>query len=206
MKIWSQSRYGRAIDMVNPVASEVDFHEMCMTLAFINRFTGCSPISVAFHTLMVHDLIEPEFRVHALLHDMHEARIGDIATPVAHALAKCAESVSGVRGYDAVKLGLKRLKLRHDTAIYEAAGVEMPNQDARAAISRADMRAIMTERRDFLAPPPEPWGDEYEAVAPSERVYLIQDFGGGNAAQVGHVLYSRLAPYLPSEERELLVA
>ena len=205
MRIWSQSRYGRAIDMVNPVASEVDFHEMCMTLAFINRFTGCG-VSVAFHTLMVHDLIEPEYKVHALLHDMHEGHgIGDIATPAAEALAHCAASVVGPLGYDAVRLGLERLKLRHDTAIYAAAGLEMPNQDARAAIKCADLCAMMTERRDFLAPPWELWTDECESIHPAARVYESRDFGD-RPERVGTELYNRLLPYLPCGERELRVA
>jgi len=52
------------------------------TLADINRYNGAAlkQISVAAHTLIVCDAAPDAVKPWALLHDAHEARIGDITT------------------------------------------------------------------------------------------------------------------------------
>lgn len=89
------------------------------------------------------------------LHDGHEAYIGDIATPVAQALARCC-------GQDHVR----DLKMRADSAIMEAAGLPWPVPAPwSAAIKAADLIMLATERRDLMAEGPE-WSQPMPDCAP----------------------------------------
>jgi uncharacterized protein len=176
--IWSHSLFGRAIEMVHPDPREVDFAEIAETLSMINRFTGCAekPVSVALHTTICVAAARalkatPTQVAHVLLHDAHEARIGDIATPVAQALAAVADGLNdNLRatqcGSYVVREAIAELKDRHDRAIWRAAGLDEPDAATRALVKRCDVIALMTERRDFLAPRPCPWAPEIEAVPP----------------------------------------
>ena|SRR6185369_2608605 len=82
-----------------------------------------------------------------LLHDAHEAVIGDISTPVARTLERLG-------GGDA----LRRLKLQQDMAIYAAAGLAWPLPEGwQLAIAAADAVMLATERRDLMAPAQRDW-------------------------------------------------
>lgn len=158
---WLQTRSGRAINLVNPFHGDVDFEDIAEALGQINRFAGhCrKPLSVACHTLAVADLaaaIEPTARPWALLHDAHEAYLGDITTPVAFAFGQSGSTM------------LRDLKHRHDEAILIASGLPVhagyPGPAARSAVAHADALALMWERRDLLGPPPRPWHPLLEAL------------------------------------------
>ncbi|HYA07741.1 MAG TPA: hypothetical protein VEF90_17775 [Xanthobacteraceae bacterium] len=202
--IWLQSRYGYAIDLVDPTPQQVDFSEICYTLARINRFTGAADpsVSVAFHTMIVADLVDESLKPYALLHDMHEARTGDIATPAADALAEFGRQAGlGLGSYDGdliVRRAIKEFKRRHDQAIHEAAGLKWPlTRDQESAIKLADVRALMTERRDFMRWPPKPWNAELEAVEPSPTIYREGHFGS-TPRDVGGRLLAMCLDYLPA--------
>lgn len=56
-------------------------------LSYINRFTGhVGAYSVAQHCCYVSDVLPSELQLSGLLHDVHEAYIGDISSPVKSAL------------------------------------------------------------------------------------------------------------------------
>lgn len=59
------------------------------TLAKLNRFGGRTrePWSVAAHSVLVERLCPPDLGAWALLHDAHEAIVGDIATPAVDLIA-----------------------------------------------------------------------------------------------------------------------
>jgi hypothetical protein len=173
--IWSQSRHGRAIDMLEPRAADVDFYEMALTLAHIPRFNACTekPISVAQHLLIASLVAPAELRPWVLLHDAHEAVIGDIITPVVAALDELYRLRAPVGSASAslshwCKPGaiIAVLKYRHDVAIHEAACLPMPTAEQSAGIAEADRCALVTERRDFLARPPLSWGSVIENTPP----------------------------------------
>lgn len=89
-----------------------------------------------------------------LLHDGHEAYIGDIATPVAQALARCS-------GQDHVR----DLKMRADSAIMAKAGLTWPVPAPwSAAIKAADLIMLATEKRDLMVDGPE-WSQPLPAPA-----------------------------------------
>src|SRR4051794_37560337 len=97
-----------------------------------------------------------------LPHDAHEYAMGDIATPVAEALAARARQdvsdtceILGFTTYHSAQNGaaivvrnsIKRLKSAPDAAIYAAAGIPWSlDQQAAAVVNLYDARMLETER------------------------------------------------------------
>jgi hypothetical protein len=153
------------MDLANPTADAVNFDDIAAHLAKINRWAGATtvPISVAQHSVMVADATPLEWRPYALIHDAHEAYLGDIPHPV-----KCALAKRG--GGDA----LARLQCALDEAITIAAGLVWPwPAAAAAAVHTADMRALATEWRDLMPTHPLPsWADHYRPLPTMTRPIL----------------------------------
>lgn len=172
-RVWKQSRYGRALDLVEPRADQVSFAEIADQLALINRYVGASivAVSVANHTLIAYRAAEragatERERALVLLHDAKESRIGDKATPVKAMEFAIARQMFGLQAEDFMRQVMAEVERRHDAAIYAAAGITPPSEAEHAFVKRCDITALNTERRDFLCPPPMPWGAAIEAVPP----------------------------------------
>lgn len=112
------------------------------SLAQINRFTGhaCRPYSVAEHSLLVADIVAgmglgTDAQLLALMHDAHECIVGDVATPVKHALGKAWLELENAQAF----------------ALRVAYGLSEAHQQHAGAVKRADLVALATERRDVLA-------------------------------------------------------
>lgn len=166
--IWSQSRNGTAIDLLEPRPEQVDFREIADTLAFINRYNGCTfqPVSVALHTLIVID-IAPDFaKPYAALHDAPEARLGDQSRPFMAALFAQIALHGGDEAARAAKVAYQRLHKRHFDTIRAAAGLPPPTREIEEAVKRADNISLMTERKWFMAHPERPWDPHLEALVP----------------------------------------
>ena len=125
---WLQTGSNRAFDLLKPDPAQVDFDiDIAEALARIPRYTGHvrpGPYSVAQHCIVGADIVfrdthDREAAAAFLLHDAHEAYIGDIATPVAQALAVATANAG--RDLDvppsAVRNGIKALKAKVDQAI-----------------------------------------------------------------------------------------
>lgn len=180
-RVWKQSRYGRALDLVEPHAEQVNFAEIADQLSLINRYVGASTVavSVANHTLIAFRAAEragatERERALVLLHDALETRIGDKATPVKAMEFAVARQMFGLKGEDTLRQVMAEVERRHDAAIYAAAELNPPSEAERAFVKHCDIVALNTERRDFLARPPMPWGADIEAVpALSSRQRLL---------------------------------
>jgi len=201
--VWCQTLHGHALDLLAPDPRMLDFREIAEQLAAIARFAGAArsrfgAVSVAFHTLLAAHEAPPSLKPYMLVHDAHEFAIGDIPTPAARALARIADADGGgaPRGW-IVADALGRLKDGLDRAIWSAAGLAPPDERQRAAIRFHDIKALVTERRDFCAPPPYSWGPEIEAVAPSARVWRGDEFGR-TPLDVADSLWRAFQTHLPS--------
>lgn len=75
---------GHRFDFLDPYSSVIDIRDIAHALANACRFTGHSRkfYSVAEHSVFVSYLVEPGFEFEALMHDAHEAYVGDMATPL----------------------------------------------------------------------------------------------------------------------------
>lgn len=126
--------------------------DLALPLAGENRYVRHTdrPWPVAVHSVAVARTIlaltgDSEAAAAGLLHDCHEAIIGDIPSPVAWHL-----------DYEAIK----RLKAEVDRAIFYKLGIPMrllPGGEHQEAISLADRAALHVERQLFMAPEPRPW-------------------------------------------------
>lgn len=76
---------GASFDLLNLRPADIDWAFIATRLARIPRFLGgtIQPYSVAQHSVHVMDRTPSPYQAHALLHDAHEAFIGDITRPVA---------------------------------------------------------------------------------------------------------------------------
>lgn len=138
--------------------------EIAHALSMINRFNGHTrrPYSVAEHSLLVKDIAKcegasPIAQMAALMHDAHEAFIGDVSSPVKWAVGDawtCFEA-------------------QHEAALHRALGLRAAMVANRANLRRWDLIALATERRDLTAYVPgvsAPWaildtpGHEVEPV------------------------------------------
>lgn len=179
---WLQTASGRAFDLLAPTPAMVDFTvDIPEALARIARFTGhvrAGPYSVAQHSVIGADHLfeatgDPILAAHFLLHDAHEAYLGDIATPIQSALCTEIDDASPERPRlihdDAARARLRGLRRRIDAAIFAAAGIDPPTDVQKSAIKNLDMRMLALERRHLLGASPRPWGADIEKTQPIAR-------------------------------------
>lgn len=158
---WIQTYHGRAFPILEPVPEHVDMGEVAESLAKLCRFNGhCQTFySVAQHSVLVADILESSgaanplttdgsrLLLYGLLHDAHEAYLGDFTTPVKQALGMACPGMG---------TELKRIAAGIDAAIFTAAGLDSQMPEAVAnLVHEADLVALATERRDLLSDGPE---------------------------------------------------
>ena len=75
---------GIKFDFLNPKVEQIDIEDIAHSLAVQVRFTGhCKEFySIAEHSINVMDIVPPEHKLWALLHDAGEAYLTDVASPI----------------------------------------------------------------------------------------------------------------------------
>jgi hypothetical protein len=150
MSHWILTANGQEVDLAYTRPALMTLADVSHALAQINRFNGhCRrPYSVAEHSLLVLDIIEHLFapasvhcRLAALMHDAHEAYVGDMATPVKHLVGE----------------GWHQLEHRVERCLRSAWGLHVAAYEYAAMIKQADMIALATERAQLLPPSPSLW-------------------------------------------------
>jgi hypothetical protein len=170
------SRVGGCVDLINPTPAMIDFRVIAAVSSRVPRFgghTGGGVLSVAQHQTegaraVLRDTGRRDAAAAFLIHDAHEAYMGDIATPVARALAAHATKGFGTSlGGVIVTNSVKSLKATLDRAIYAAAGIDWPlPPDVVAIVKLYDLRMGRTERDARLATPPHAWESLWEQAEP----------------------------------------
>jgi len=162
---WMQSGSGVPVDLVGPVPAQIVPTDMAFALARLPRFNGHLRNdvnwSVAAHSVMVCQLVrattaEAKAPLYALLHDGHEAYVGDITSPLKQALGMLG-------GAEPLRLIVKGL----DQAIHARFGLDWPPPPAvRDQVAQADLAALVWERRELLNPTRRPWSNTPEPDLP----------------------------------------
>ncbi len=169
---WIQTYSGKAAHLLNPVPSEIDIEDIAHALSMICRFTGHvhTFYSVAQHSVLVAELLPESMQLQGLLHDGHEAFIGDISSPLKRTLKD-----NGAREV------CHQLQEGFDFAIYRALGIPLPTRTTKQAIHDADLAMLMAERRDLMKParPFKAWNAELEALTPAPN--LIEPWSQADA-------------------------
>ncbi len=160
-------------DIVNPLASQVRYNGQIMT-AHDDEGMEQAGYTVAAHSMLVASLVDVRYKPHALLHDAHEAYLGDIIAPVWQLL--CRECELDREKVDELVHGI-------DEMIWSAFGLAPTlSADAYKAIRTADMLALHYERTYFLG---DDW-TEFEGHGfsefqcwPNMEAFYDLDPGGG---------------------------
>lgn len=169
-----QALSGRAVDLIEPRSDQIDWSDIAEQLAKLARFSGATPAgpySVAQHCVAGADLLlartgNARLALAFLLHDAHEAYIGDVTSPVKRALVHLGGALYGAGGAAAVEAALAEIASRLDRVIYPAAGLDWPLQpEAARSVKAMDLAMLAAERRDLLRPSHRPW-DGASAINP----------------------------------------
>lgn len=147
---WILTATGAELDLVYPRPGMMTLADISHALAQINRFTGhCRrPYSVAEHSLLVAEIMErmhPTISAHGLfaglMHDAHEAYVGDMTTPTKHL----------------VGTGWQQLEDRMQQTLRTAFALHGPATVHSRQIKQADLIALATERRQLMPGCGAPW-------------------------------------------------
>lgn len=98
---------GRVLNFMEPTIESIGLEDLAAGLAAMPRYAGqtIARYSVAQHSLLVARLVEPRFRLHALLHDAAEAYMGDVPSPLKDAMRQ-VQAVQGrgsISPYDVIE-------------------------------------------------------------------------------------------------------
>lgn len=160
---------GKGIDLLDPQPIDINFLVIAEHLAKDNRYCGATKglvYSVAEHSVRCADAAlrhtsDGTLAAYLLLHDGHEAFLGDDTTPKKRSIAAIAEQQFGVLAADILRV-FDNLTNRFDIAIHEAAGLAWPAPSGiAAAIKRWDRILLATEWQHLMrCPPPYDFGVE----------------------------------------------
>ncbi|MCT8970557.1 hypothetical protein [Microbaculum marinisediminis] len=184
---WVQTASGEAFDLLAPSPEQVHPEDLAEHLSKIPRFAGATPnvvISVAQHSVLVAEALPVEARAYGLLHDGHEAYLGNDQGPKLNALTALAPITLAI---------LTQLRLRAAAAIHMRFGLSWPPPvKIAAAVDRANARAVAAEKRAFMAPEPRPW-----AALPEPLSEIDEPWTWSEASERFYDMLLRYAPKWP---------
>ena len=137
------TRSGRMVDLRRPTAADIQPQAMMESLLYLTRFTGhAGAYSVAQHSVLVACFVaritdSAALFAEALYHDLHEAYVGDVASPLKSLLPDYQAIEESWRLMTAQVLGLP----------------EIPS----ALVRRADQALCAVEMQDLMPRAPQDW-------------------------------------------------
>ena len=142
---------GHPFNLSTPDPASIDFAEIARVLARLPRYGARTrdPISVAMHTLIGCTMANEDVMPYWLLHDAHEAYIGDIQRPVQTELNE--------RQWPAI-WAIDGLAYDIDCVIWRAAGLPYPFDEQPQEIDTIDNNCLHIERACFMHPQQFDWG------------------------------------------------
>lgn len=156
--VWIQTHSGKRFDLLDPTPEMVDSEDIAHALSQLCRYTGhCKHFySVAQHCVHVSERVPPEFALAGLLHDAHEAYVGDVSSPLKKAMRRVVTAAGhDTEGFEAIDMDVAAVIAER---FGRPAGLLVsPSLEGFSAVRRADLRMLETERRALLGPPPEEW-------------------------------------------------
>lgn len=176
------------IDLSNLRPQDLSAEILADSLAKINRYGGRTrePWSVAAHSVLVERLCPVKIGPWALLHDAHEAFIGDITTPAVDLIA----TFGGLPRFDD---GLALVKSKIDRVV--AGAWNLPMRSINPDLQKADRIALSAEAILHL-------GTTVEILDPADRddidraITILMEMPSGNDWRAARDLWlSRVEHY-----------
>eukprot|EP00913_Durusdinium_trenchii_P028455 g26683.t1 len=106
---WVQTHKRKWFDLLDPRPDQVDIEDIAHALARLCRFNGHTNgfYSVAQHSVLCSQIVDPLYAFDALMHDAAEAYVGDLVSPVkrllddhgGHAFRDCEDRICRVIAY-----------------------------------------------------------------------------------------------------------
>lgn len=153
MKHWIQSYTGLAVTPLDLLPEQVALTDVAHALSLKTRFTGHTRdfYSVAQHCVLGSQCLPPSYALAFLLHDVSEAYLPDIPSPI-KPLAFC-------RAPDGALLRWEQLEARHVEVILTALGHGslLPLLHS-MEVKEMDRAMCIAERDALLGVPPDDWG------------------------------------------------
>jgi hypothetical protein len=130
---WFITASGRRVHVLDPDPSLIHVDDIAHALAHVCRFGGHVRefYSVAQHSVLVSELVPEEHALLGLMHDATEAYLGDVIRPLKRLLPAYSE-----------------IEAIWEAAIAQRFGLPL---DHPPSIKKADVVALVTERRDLVA-------------------------------------------------------
>jgi uncharacterized protein len=152
---WMQTYSGKAVDILDPKPEQISLMDIAVSLSRTPRYNGHTNRariwSVAQHSLVCERLLSedcgPLTRLHVLLHDAHEAYLGDLIRPVILAIEQRSEGA----------FKWKWLTDTMDAAIYAYFGIPMITPEQRIVVRDIDNKVGYAEKTLFMDPEVRPW-------------------------------------------------
>ncbi len=132
MKPTIQTATGLYFNFRGMTDNEIVMEDLASALSKICRFTGhCKEFySVAQHSVMVSYIVPPQFTFQGLMHDAHEAYVGDVSSPLKQLIAD-----------------YKKLERQVESRVRFCYGLPY---ELDPSVKEADLVALVTERRDLM--------------------------------------------------------
>ena len=129
---WIVTRSGIHFDLLEPTPDMVCIEDIAWALANIIRFTGHTnwPYSVAQHSVLGAKQTEGRTRLEFLLHDAHEAYVGDLSGPMKPLCPSYRNIESRINRVVRIRFGLPFL--------------------LSPQVKEIDLRMLATEKRDLM--------------------------------------------------------
>jgi 5'-deoxynucleotidase YfbR-like HD superfamily hydrolase len=136
----------------------ITLRDFSVPLSHHVRFSGATryPYTIAEHSVLVSNISrdlghDTDVQLHALLHDAHEAFIGDLTTPFQKYFAA---------RFNEHNDHFETIKREIDEVIYKNLKLELPDSAARNAVRVSDKLAFLVEAAQVFGSPPE-WLERY---------------------------------------------
>ncbi len=125
-------RSGRIFDFNNIEENNPSILDIAKSLSNICRYTGHTDkhYSVAQHSVIVSHIVRPEIAMQGLMHDISEAYLGDVSSPLKQLL----------KDY-------KKIEKRVEKFLFGYFGLPYPMDKE---VKEADLIALVTEQRDLM--------------------------------------------------------
>jgi uncharacterized protein len=158
-QLFVQTRSGQAVSLIDPKPNTINLGDIAHSLARLPRFAGHTkePYSVAQHCVAGANAVfmeakNPVLALHFLMHDAHEAYIGDMLRPV-ELLINTYLLTLGIKEVTSATFPNIWANIKNvvDEAIYHALDLPRPSDGQRIKIKGFDQRMLGMERRIHMS-------------------------------------------------------